>query len=119
MVRGFGIAAISATRCLRSLAMCEGENPWGAVRVVTTLLPLIPSCFGTQIRSAVADPVWALYAHVIDRIGPTPTLIEWDSDLPEWEGRAAEALRAQRMMDRLSERAEARREARADAHAAP
>ncbi len=47
----------------------------------------------------VADPVWALYAHVIDRIGAKPTLIEWDSDLPEWEGLADEARRAQKIID--------------------
>src|SRR5262249_52519190 len=26
--------------------------------------------------------VWDLFAHTIRRIGPTPTLIEWDNDLP-------------------------------------
>ncbi len=46
----------------------------------------------------VADPVWALYAAVIARTGPLPTLIEWDSDLPDWETLAAEAARAERAM---------------------
>jgi uncharacterized protein len=32
----------------------------------------------------VADPVWELYARVIGRNGPLPTLVEWDSELPEW-----------------------------------
>ena len=32
--------------------------------------------------SAVAKPVWDLYAHALDRFGPKPTLIEWDSSLP-------------------------------------
>ncbi|OZI21451.1 hypothetical protein CAL26_19545 [Bordetella genomosp. 9] len=32
----------------------------------------------------IADAVWALYRQVLGRIGPTPTLIEWDSDLPAW-----------------------------------
>ena len=39
----------------------------------------------------VVDPVWALYAHTIARGGPRPTLIEWDSDLPEWSVLRAEA----------------------------
>jgi len=30
----------------------------------------------------VAEPVWALYRAAIDRFGPRPTLIEWDTDLP-------------------------------------
>lgn len=42
----------------------------------------------------VADPVWTLYQSVIDLIGPTPTLIEWDNDLPAWSVLAAEAARA-------------------------
>jgi uncharacterized protein len=31
----------------------------------------------------VAPEVWALYRAAIARIGPRPTLIEWDTDLPE------------------------------------
>ena len=42
----------------------------------------------------VADPVWALYAHAIRRGGLRPTLIEWDTDVPEWPILAAEAARA-------------------------
>ncbi len=30
----------------------------------------------------VCPDVWALFEFAIDRYGPTPTLIEWDSDLP-------------------------------------
>jgi len=32
--------------------------------------------------SRVADAVWCLYAHALHRVGPRPTLIEWDTDLP-------------------------------------
>lgn len=39
----------------------------------------------------VADPVWALYADVITKSGPRPTLIEWDNDVPDWEVLCAEA----------------------------
>ncbi len=42
----------------------------------------------------VADPVWALYAKVIEDAGPLPTLVEWDNDLPDWPVLAAEAARA-------------------------
>jgi uncharacterized protein len=31
----------------------------------------------------VAATVWALYARVLGRAGPIPTLIEWDNDVPE------------------------------------
>ena len=31
---------------------------------------------------AVTDPVWELYAWALELMGPKPTLIEWDSELP-------------------------------------
>lgn len=43
----------------------------------------------------VADPVWALYAFVIARIGPCPTLIEWDNDVPPPARLVEEAARAE------------------------
>ena len=45
--------------------------------------------------SAIADAVWALYAHVIARAGALPTLIEWDNDVPDWPTLRAEAVAAQ------------------------
>ena len=32
--------------------------------------------------SRVPQPVWSLYAHALARLGPVPTLIEWDTDVP-------------------------------------
>ena len=46
----------------------------------------------------VANPVWTLYAELIERIGRTPTLIEWDNDVPDWPELAAEAARAQAIL---------------------
>jgi uncharacterized protein len=46
----------------------------------------------------VADEVWSLYETTIARIGPRPTLIEWDADVPALEVICAEALRAQEML---------------------
>ena len=42
----------------------------------------------------VVDPVWTLYAETIAAHGPRPTLIEWDTDVPDWATLAAEAARA-------------------------
>ncbi len=44
--------------------------------------------------------VFALFESVIARAGPLPTLIEWDNDVPEWPVLRAEALAAQRRLDR-------------------
>jgi hypothetical protein len=45
--------------------------------------------------SRVAPEVWRLYAHALARIGPRPTLIEWDTDLPALEVLLDEARRAE------------------------
>jgi uncharacterized protein (UPF0276 family) len=47
---------------------------------------------------AVRDPVWTLYRDVISLIGPRPTLIEWDSALPDWPVLQAQALTARQIM---------------------
>ena len=49
--------------------------------------------------SAVGEAVMALYADVLERIGPRPVLIEWDNDLPPLDGLLDEAGRAQRLLD--------------------
>lgn len=55
--------------------------------------------------SPVADGVWSLYADVIARCGPLPTLIEWDTDPPAWNTLKREARRADAILDRaLQER---------------
>lgn len=46
--------------------------------------------------SRVIAPVWALYRHAITRFGAVPTLIEWDTDLPEFDVLLGEAVQAQR-----------------------
>jgi uncharacterized protein (UPF0276 family) len=48
----------------------------------------------------VADAVWKLFDAVISQRGPVPTLIEWDSNLPDWAGLKAEADAAQTIIDR-------------------
>jgi uncharacterized protein len=52
----------------------------------------------------VADAVWKLYEIVIARSGAIPTLIEWDSNIPEWPILRAEAAAAQLILDRHSVR---------------
>jgi len=47
----------------------------------------------------VADAVWKLYEIVIGRCGPVPTLIEWDSKIPDWSTLKAEACAAQKILD--------------------
>jgi uncharacterized protein len=48
-------------------------------------------------NTRVCDEVWALYAAAIARFGRTPTLIEWDTDLPSLDVLVDEAHRADRI----------------------
>ena len=50
--------------------------------------------------SAVCPEVWALYERAIARLGPVPTLIEWDTDVPPIEVLLAEAAKADVIMER-------------------
>ena len=43
----------------------------------------------------VADPVWRLYEAALERFGPVPTLIEWDTDIPELAVLLEEAEKAE------------------------
>ena len=67
----------------------EGEDDHGA--------PLLIDSHGRE----VADPVWALLDHTLDRSGPRPLLIEWDTDVPDWPTLAAEARRAEAALGKV------------------
>ncbi len=49
--------------------------------------------FDTHSR-APTPAVWALYRRVIARMPGTPTLIEWDADIPDWAELEAQARKA-------------------------
>ena len=44
--------------------------------------------------STVADPVWDLFSRAAEHLGPIPTLIEWDTDVPPLEILVGEAEKA-------------------------
>lgn len=46
----------------------------------------------------VSDAVWALYREALEHVGPIPTLIEWDQDIPELDVLLAEAAKAEAML---------------------
>ncbi|MEP7245023.1 MAG: DUF692 domain-containing protein [Gammaproteobacteria bacterium] len=53
----------------------------------------------------VCDAVWDLYRVALERFGPVPTLIEWDSQIPALSVLAGEARKAEQMMERHRARA--------------
>lgn len=48
--------------------------------------------------SRVHEPVWRVYEHAVRRLGPRPTLIEWDTNLPTFEILLAEARQAEALL---------------------
>lgn len=53
----------------------------------------------------VADAVWSLYRRLVDRIGPRPTLIERDGNLPEFDTLLGERVIAERIVQAAIRRA--------------
>jgi uncharacterized protein (UPF0276 family) len=47
----------------------------------------------------VTAPVWKLYQRALERFGSVPTLIEWDTDIPELSVLLGEASVADRLLE--------------------
>lgn len=63
--------------------------------------PQQPVLIDTHDR-AVCEAVWQLYEYTLTRFGPTPTLIEWDNNVPDWNELAAEMHRADQYLARIA-----------------
>lgn len=48
--------------------------------------------------SVVSDITWTLYRRFIGRAGPKPTLVEWDTDIPEYGTLMAEVAKAETIL---------------------
>ena len=48
----------------------------------------------------VSDAVWSIYQNVIALLGPVPTLVEWDNDVPAWPVLKREAMKADAILKR-------------------
>jgi hypothetical protein len=51
--------------------------------------------------TTVSDDVWTLYRAAIARLGPRPTLIEWDTDIPALGILLAEAAKAAQILEHV------------------
>jgi len=49
--------------------------------------------------SAVPPDVWALYREAIDIVGPVPTMIEWETNVPTWDALLDEADKARKIQE--------------------
>jgi uncharacterized protein (UPF0276 family) len=59
------------------------------------------SCLIDTHGRAVAAAVWALYRETVQRIGPRPSLIEWDTDIPALSVLVGEAAKATLIMEHM------------------
>lgn len=73
----------------------------GFTRKEGLAVPLLIDSHSRPVDAAV----WDLYAEALALLGPVPTLIEWDQDLPELEVLLAEAGRAEALIDARRTRA--------------
>jgi hypothetical protein len=48
--------------------------------------------------SRVHEPVWQVFRHAVARLGPRPTLIEWDTDVPALDVLLDEAAKAEALI---------------------
>ena len=72
----------------------HGEDALAAIATLARLAPgavgeihlaghlVTPAAVIDHHGAAVSDAVWALYRAALEAFGPTPTLIEWDTDVP-------------------------------------
>ncbi|OUR92507.1 hypothetical protein A9Q81_16275 [Gammaproteobacteria bacterium 42_54_T18] len=50
----------------------------------------------------VRDPVWRLYQETLEMFGAIPTLIEWDTDVPDFDVLLGESKKAQMFLDEVA-----------------
>jgi len=101
-------AYVSGTNHGRDLHAYLSALPLAAVRQVHLAgfhrdvdslgFPLLVDHHGSPVDEAV----WELYGWVLRRLGPLPTLIEWDNDVPPLPRLLEEAGRAQSLMAGLA-----------------
>jgi len=91
--RNHGFDPEAALRPLRAEAIAEIHL---AGHLVT------PDALIDNHGAFVAPDVWGLYERAIERFGPKPTLIEWDTDIPPLDTLLAEAQRAQACLARAA-----------------
>ena len=58
-------------------------------------------CLVDTHDNPINPEVWALYEYALQHIGPRPTLIEWDNDIPALPVLMGEATKAQNKMERF------------------
>ncbi len=88
--RNLGVDALAFIRALPPQAVAEYHLAGHTVQ---------GDCLVDTHSRPVCDEVWALYQTALQQIGPRPTLIEWDTDIPALSVLLNEAAQAQQLME--------------------
>ena len=88
---------LTATDCL--LPVSASRVPTAAAQPRIPNAPEIGEILIDTHNQPVHPAVWALYCQAIQHLGPIPTLIEWDSDLPELAVLVGEAQQADAILE--------------------
>ena len=89
-VRNLGVDAEAFIKAIPAEAVKEYHLAGYSVR---------DGCLVDTHDHPVYPEVWELYEYALQQIGPRPTLIEWDSDIPALPVLMGEAVKAQQRMD--------------------
>jgi uncharacterized protein (UPF0276 family) len=82
-----------------ALAAMRALEPGSVAEIHLAGHLVAPHCVVDTHGDRVAAPVWALYRAALERFGPVPTLIEWDTDIPPLEVLLEEARRARTALE--------------------
>jgi len=89
-VRNLGVDAAAFIKALPATAVQEYHLAGYSER---------DGCLVDTHDHAVYPEVWELYEYALQHIGPRPTLIEWDSDIPALPVLLGEAAQAQQRLE--------------------
>jgi uncharacterized protein (UPF0276 family) len=84
-----------------ALAYLAAIDPTSVAEIHLAGFEKSETCLIDTHGAPVAPEVWALYERALARFGPVATLIEWDTNIPEFAVLQREAATAQRRMDAL------------------
>jgi hypothetical protein len=84
-----------ATIARLPVAAVEELHLAGHVRKDIEGQPLLIDDHGSQVSA----PVWSLYSQALERFGPVPTLIEWDTNVPPLDVLLSEVARANGILE--------------------
>ncbi|MEJ6004130.1 DUF692 domain-containing protein [Paucibacter sp. AS339] len=90
--------ADKATAALQACAWIDALRPGLAGEIHLAGHAELPGIVIDDHGSRVSPEVWQVYAHALSRFGPVPSLIEWDTDVPELSVLLSEAELASRLM---------------------